>query len=186
MALWLVVLAPLIAQITLESTSLLRPGSELPPTASGVYVGTAVALLRGGEWMAVGAPTAAGGGSTRGAVWIRHRTSGSTSNVTLPLLDAAAFGTALAAVPDVFGDEPVGGATLAVGATESASTGSGSMYIIQLSAAAALVRYVRVTSGSPGFDTSLIAGDSFGKAIAVLPDLTIAVSAPDTVRPVIT
>ena len=134
--------------------------------------------------MAVGAPTAAGGGSARGAVWIWHHATGSTSNVTLPLLDDAAFGTALAALPDVFGDEPVGGATLAIGATESASSGSGSMYIVQLSAAAAVLRYHRITAGSAGFDAALTAGDSFGKAIAVLEDGKIAVAAPDTVSAV--
>ncbi|KAL1520503.1 hypothetical protein AB1Y20_022082 [Prymnesium parvum] len=172
MALALLLCTP--RQIRLRSSRLLLPSSDLPSTAAGRTTGRSAALLRAGEWLALGDPSAPAGG----AVWLSDRRTAAALPLSLPLADGAAFGASLAALPDVFAAPPPGGATLAVGAVESAATGSGAVYVVQLRADLSVARWRRLAA----VDASLQPGDGFGHAIAAMADGAVAVAAAGTRR----
>eukprot|EP00962_Isochrysis_galbana_P037285 scaffold12993_cov96-Isochrysis_galbana.AAC.1 len=170
------------------AVAVLRPGVGGVPELPSSSFGAALAPL-GPQLLAVGAPTAAGGGEQRGAVVLLSLagytvdTAADASSTILSfdvsLPDFAGFGSALAALPPPAAAPTGALPTLAVGAPAFAgAAGPGSVHLLELSPTTLSVTSSAVLVPGQfrlGLDSmplpQLQPGDRFGCALAVLPDL---------------
>jgi len=144
--------------------------------------------------IAVGAPGDDDGGSDRGAVWIlflrqdgkvldEAKISATDGNFDGALDDGDRFGTALAVLGDLDGDDIP---DLAVGAPGDDDGGSdaGAVWILFMNRDGTVRSEQKISLDSGGLEANLLSGDAFGSAIANIDDLNldavsdIAVGAP--------